>query len=174
MPASLSGLAAVMAGGLSSTASGAQRALGEKSYLLITSDYMNLNSRLAYHFTLVDACVSDTSVNYIFFRFAGGAATQWRRNLRACFVEICLTRYGFHVDRRGDLVNAWFKNAAADDTAARLDIIGRLMACTSQLDMYMTSDEVMNWYVQQFMTGNYAFIGTDADGMEAGTGSVDI
>jgi len=154
MPASLSGLASVMASGLSSTASSARRALGEKSYLLITGEYMNLNSRLAYHFSLVDALVSDVpGNNYVFFRFAGGAATEWRRSLRAAMIEAILDHYGFHVDRRGDLVNAWFKKARAADTEERLDQLGRLMACTSQLDMYMTSTEVMRWYVRQFLDG---------------------
>ena len=168
MPASISDLASVMGSGLSSTARGARRALGEKSYLLITSDYMNLNSRLAYHFSLVDAVVSGVpGDNYVFFRFAGGAATEWRRNLRAGFIEACLVHYGFHVDRRGDLVNAWFKKAGAPDMVVRLDILGRLLACTSQLDMYMTSDETMHWYVRQFLAGNYAF--EDRDARTAGT-----
>ncbi len=163
MPASIGDLASVMGSGLSSTARGARRALGEKSYLLITADYMNLNSRLAYHFSLVDAVVSGVpGDNYVFFRFAGGAATQWRRNLRAGFIEACLVHYGFQVDRRGDLVNAWFKKAPASDMVVRLDILGRLLACTSQLDMYMTSDDTMQWYVRQFLAGNYAFEDRDA------------
>ena len=157
MPASISDLASVMATSLSAQ-TGVTRALGERSYLLVADEYMNLNSRLAYHFTLVDACISDApSNNYISFRFAGGGATRERRNLRACFIDVCLAHYGFLVDRRGDLVNAWFKKAPAEETAANLDILGRLMACTSQLDMYMTSDAVMKWYVQQFLKGNYGF-----------------
>jgi pyruvate,water dikinase len=157
MPASFGDLASVMAGSLSS-ASSAMRALGEKSYLLVADEYMNLNSRLAYHFTLVDACLSDVAGrNYISFRFAGGGATWWRRNLRACFIEACLSHYGFLVDRRGDVLNAWFKKATAAETGAKLDILGRLMACTSQLDMYMTSHDTMKWYVRQFLEGNYAF-----------------
>jgi pyruvate,water dikinase len=162
MPASFSGLASVMAASFSASHS-ARRALGEKSYLLITREYMNLNSRLAYHFTLVDACVSDVpGENYISFRFAGGGATRWRRNLRGCFLEACLAHYGFQVDRRGDVVNAWFKKAPAEDTEARLDILGRLMACASQLDMYMTGHDVMKWYVEQFLAGNYGFAVTQA------------
>jgi len=78
-------------------------------------------------------------------------------NLRACFLERCLLRYGFQVDRRSDLVNAWFRKAPADQTGERLDILGRLLACSSQLDMYMTSREVMNWYTDQFLQGNYSF-----------------
>ena len=159
MPASLSDLASVMANSLTAT-SGAMRALGDRSYLLVADEYINFNTRLAYHFTLVDACLSPiTGHNYISFRFAGGGATPYRRNLRACFVETCLAHYGFLVDRRNDLVNAWFKKAPAEETETRLDIIGRLMACTSQLDMYMTSNAVMRHYVQQFLDGDYAFAG---------------
>lgn len=157
MPASFGDFASVMTSSLTSSG-GAIRALGEKSYLLVADEYMNLNSRLAYHFTLVDACVSEVpGSNYIAFRFAGGGAARQRRNLRACFIDACLAHYGFHVDRRGDLVNAWFKKAPAAEMEAHLDILGRLMACTSQLDMYMTSNSVMNWYVQQFLAGNYSF-----------------
>ena len=157
IPASFGDLASVMANTLTSSA-GPIRALGEKSYLLVADEYMNLNSRLAYHFTLVDACVSDVpGNNYISFRFAGGGATRRRRNLRACFIESCLAYYGFRVDRRGDLVNAWFKKAPSAQTEANLDILGRLMACSSQLDMYMTGDTAVGWYVRQFLDGNYAF-----------------
>ena len=157
IPASLDGLASVMATSLTASAS-PMRALGEKSYLLVADEYMNLNSRLAYHFTLVDACISDVpGNNYISFRFAGGGAARRRRNLRACFIESCLAHYGFQVDRRGDLVNAWYKKAPAAQTEANLDILGRLMACSCQLDMYMTSNAVVGWYVQQFLAGNYAF-----------------
>ena len=158
MPASLDGIASVLAGSLASHQSSARRALGERSYLLVADQYMNLNSRLAYHFTLVDACVTDLpNQNYVAFRFAGGGATRWRRNLRASFIEASLAHFGFQVDRRGDVVNAWFKKAPARETEDMLDILGRLMACASQLDMYMTSDVVMAWYVKQFIEGNYAF-----------------
>jgi hypothetical protein len=39
--------------------------------------------------------------------------------------------------------------------------LGRLLACSSQLDMYMTSREVMKWFAQQFLEGNYTFQPTD-------------
>ncbi len=157
MPASLEGLASVMAGAFSSHSS-ARRALGDRSYLLVADEYMNLNSRLAYHFTLVDACVSDVvNNNYVAFRFSGGGATRWRRNLRAVFIQTCLDHYDFQTDRRGDLVNAWFRKRPAEETENRLDMLGRLMACASQLDMYMTGHDVMQWYVAQFLDGNYGF-----------------
>jgi pyruvate,water dikinase len=157
MPASFSDLASIITGSLASQNS-VVRALGERSYLLVADEYMNLNSRLAYHFSLVDACLSDNpSNNYISFRFTGGGSTRQRRSLRACFLEACLAHYDFIVDRRGDLVNAWCKRAPADETESNLDILGRLMACSSQLDMYMSSHDAMKWYTEQFLAGNYSF-----------------
>jgi len=157
LPSKLSDFASVMAESFSSQAS-STRALGEVSYLLVAEEYFNLNSRLAYHFSLVDACLSANPVNnHVSFRFAGGGATRQRRNLRARFLEACLTHYGFRVDRRGDLVNAWLKKAPAEETEAGLDMLGRLMACSNHLDMFMAGTEVMRWYVRQFLAGNYSF-----------------
>jgi len=119
---------------------------------------MNLNSRLAYHYSLVDACLSDLPGNtYISFRFEGGGASGDRRSLRACFIEKCLRHHGFKVDRRGELVNAWYRKAPAEQIAERLDMLGRLMASSSQLDMFMTSRAAMNWFAEQFIAGNYSF-----------------
>lgn len=157
MPASLGDFASVLATALTPQ-DGNIRALGERSYLLVAADYLNLNSRLAYHYSLVDACLSDDAPsNYISFRFEGGGAARQRRTLRARFLERCLLHYGFHADRRTDLVNAWFRKAPAEETAERLDILGRLLACSSQLDMYMDSSEAMNWFIEQFIQGNYGF-----------------
>ncbi len=167
MPASLSDLASVMASSLKPR-DYAARPLGRKSYLLVAEEYINLNARVAYHFTLVDASLTEiASKNYVAFRFAGGGATPFRRNLRAMFVEEVLTKHNFLVDRRGDLVNAWLKKAPATETFEALEMMGRLLACTSQLDMYMTSKKVMRWYVRQFLTGNYLFRRPDETVAEA-------
>jgi len=157
MPASVGDLGSILAATFSPRG-GIMRPLGQESHLLVADEYMNLNSRLAYHYSLVDACLSDSpGDNYISFRFEGGGAAHKRRSLRACFLEKCLVHYGFRADRRADLVNAWFRKAPADQTAERLDLLGRLLACSSQLDMYMNSREIMNWFADQFILGNYAF-----------------
>lgn len=156
MAAGLGDMVSVMMGSITSPVE-PTRALGEHSYLLVADEYMNLNSRLAYHYTLIDACVSDISGNnYIAFRFAGGGSNWERRNLRASFIEICLLHYGFHVDRRGDLVYAWFKRMPAEDTESHLDILGRLMACSSQLDMYMADTFSPKSFAHAFREGNYS------------------
>ena len=157
IPASISDLASVVARSFT-PGSYDMRAIGMKSYLLVDDEYMNLNARLAYHFSLVDACkCDDAKRNYISFRFAGGGATRYRRSLRACFLEECLSPFGFLINRRGDLVNAWLRMVPEDETAHALDILGRLIACTSQLDMYLANPETMRWFVKQFLAGNYAF-----------------
>ncbi|MBI4876007.1 MAG: hypothetical protein HY822_15330 [Acidobacteria bacterium] len=157
IPVTLSDLASVLGKAFSPLGS-ETRTMLDKSYLLVADEYVNMNSRLAFHFALVDACLSEiVTQNYISFRFAGGGATRWRRNLRACFIEACLRQHGFRVERRGDLVNAWLKKTPPRETDAMLDVLGRLMASTCQLDMYMTSYRAMEWYVEQFLAGNYSF-----------------
>ncbi len=157
LPAQIGDVASLLAS--SFTPKGAvRREVGQKSYLLVADEYMNFNSRLAFHFNLVDACLCDDPVkNYVSFRFAGGGATRYRRNLRAIFVEDCLKHYGFIVHRRGDLLNAWLRKGPYEIIDHALDILGRLLACTSQLDMYMSNRETMRWFVEQFLTGNYEF-----------------
>lgn len=157
MPARFSDLASLVASSFSPQ-TGAMRALGMRSYLLVARDYMNLNSRLAYHYSLVDSCLCDDAVrNYISFRFAGGGSTRYRRNLRAYFLEACLRHYGYTVQRRGDLVNAWMRKVPPEEADFALDILGRLLACACQLDMYMDHPDTMQWFVEQFLRGNYAF-----------------
>jgi len=36
-------------------------------------------------------------------------------------------------------------------TEARLDMLGRLLACSRQLDMYMADEASMRWYVNKFL-----------------------
>jgi pyruvate,water dikinase len=157
MPARFSDLASLVASSFSPQ-TGAMRALGMRSYLLVAREYMNLNSRLAYHFSLVDSCLCDDSIrNYISFRFAGGGSTRYRRSLRAYFLEGCLRHYGYVVQRRGDLVNAWMRKVPAEEADVALDILGRLLACACQLDMYMDNPDTMEWFIEQFIRGNYTF-----------------
>jgi hypothetical protein len=58
-------------------------------------------------------------------------------------------------------VNAWLKRYPREATEERLDVVGRLMACSRQLDMFMASEATMSWYVDQFARGNYRFRVTD-------------
>jgi pyruvate,water dikinase len=154
---SLSGFASVVARAITDRAT-ESRELGARSYVAIAANYVNFNSRLAYHYAMVDACVDDSqSSSFVNFRFKGGGADPYRKNLRARFLEQCLRQWGYSVDVRQDLVNAWLKRYPREAMEARLDVLGRLMACSRQLDMFMASEATMRWYVDQFMCGNYRF-----------------
>lgn len=128
------------------------RALGQSGSLILASEYLNLNSRLSYHFALMDACVTDRARdNSISFRFVGGGASRERRDLRALFLESCLLHYGFQVRCRGDLVDAWYRKAPAAEMERRLEMLGGLISWASRLDMYMSSYQVMDWYTRRFL-----------------------
>ncbi|MFP5228148.1 MAG: PEP-utilizing enzyme, partial [Acidobacteriota bacterium] len=153
-PIGLADLASVMTTSLSHCPESG-RALGESGYLIVAAEYMNLNARLAYHFALMDACITDTPRNNsISFRFAGGGASRNRRDLRARFLERCLAHYGFQVRCRGDLVDAWYRKAPATEMEHRLEMLGSLIAWSSRLDMYMSSYQVMDWYRKRFLERN--------------------
>jgi pyruvate,water dikinase len=132
------------------------RELGGANYLLVAPDYVSLNARLAYHFTMVDAHVGEAAENnFVNFRFRGGAAGVERRDLRARFLAEVLLRSGFGVDRRGDLVTAWLRRFPAAPSLAALELLGALTGCARQLDMLMTSEAAMRDYVKRFLAGDY-------------------
>ncbi len=152
---SLAGLASVVTTSVV-TEGGSGRRIGERNYLIVSPDYINMNARLAYHYSMVDAMVCKRTLNnYINFRFRGGGAGRTRRGFRARFIAAILSYEGFSVDRREDLITAWYKGYDRNSSNKRLEILGRLMGCARQLDMLLDSREKTEYYVAQFMNGNY-------------------
>ena len=153
----LKGFASVMLNTLSDSARyGAT--MGEKSYALISREYMNFNSRLAYHFSTVDSYCSEVkNNNYITFHFMGGGSSSERRARRVRFIAGVLRNLDFDVEIKGDWLLARLMKYECKATEKKLDYLGRLMCCARQLDMVMYSDGVVEWYVRAFLEGNYAF-----------------
>ncbi|MGE5235574.1 MAG: PEP/pyruvate-binding domain-containing protein [Acidobacteriota bacterium] len=153
---SVAGFASV----LGATVAGAQssaRELGGRNYAIVGPDYLNLNARLAYHFAMIDAFLTDAAENnFVNFRFRGGAADPSRRDLRARFLAEVLMGSSFGVDRRGDLVTAWLRRYPAVASEAALETLGRLMACARQLDMLMTSEAAVRHFADRFRQGDFA------------------
>jgi pyruvate,water dikinase len=151
---SLRGFASVAMGQQEATG---PRSLGERNYLLVSPDYLNLNARLAYHYTTIDTWVEETAENnFVNFRFRGGGAAGERRDLRARFLEEVLLRSGFGVDRRGDLVTAWLRRYPPERCEEGLTMLGRLMGCARQLDMLLDGPAAVRRYVELFLAGVYA------------------
>ena len=153
----LKGFASVMLNTLSDSARYGHT-MGEKSYALVSKEYMNFSSRLAYHFSTVDAyCSEIKNNNYITFHFMGGGSSSERRSRRARFIGGVLKKLDFDVEIKGDWLLARLMKYECPDMEERLDYLGRLMCCARQLDMVMYSDLVIDWYIKAFLKGNYAF-----------------
>jgi pyruvate,water dikinase len=134
-----------------------ERQLGERSYAIVSRNYVNFSSRLGYHFSIVDAYVGPVAnENYISFRFKGGAASVEKRTRRVRFIGEVLARQGFWVDQKADLVNARVKRLTRAETEEKLVMVGRLMGCSRQLDVTMKSDAVIDRYVELFLQGDYS------------------
>jgi pyruvate,water dikinase len=152
---SLKGFTSVMVSSMAGSGSG-PRKLGDQNYLLVARDYINMNLRLAYHYTMVDALVGESPENnFVNFRFRGGGARAERRELRAKFLSEILLRSRFAVDRRGDLVTAWLRRYPRIRCVEALAMLGRLLACSRQLDMLIANARIAHEYAERFLAGDY-------------------
>lgn len=132
--------------------------MGGPNYVLISKEYLNFNSRLGYHFAVLDTyCGPRVNDNYITFSFKGGAADIGRRSRRALLIVQILKRLGFKAEIKGDMVRGSIKKYTAEVIEEKLDMIGRLLGSVRLLDMVLSDDGQINWYVEEFMNGNYTF-----------------
>ncbi len=123
---------------------------------VVSREYLNLSLRLGYHFNMVDAYMSDNMVdNYIYFRFLGGVTEITRRTRRAQLLSKILETYDFRVDTKGDLVVARIREIGKKDVEERLEMIGRLIGFTRQLDVMLKSDKAIDYYVDQFLSNKW-------------------
>ena len=60
----------------------------------------------------------------------------------------------FGVERRGDLVTAWLRGYSRPESETALALLGRLMACTRQLDLLLKSDAAVTRCAEQFLLGD--------------------
>ncbi len=135
-----------------------EKPIGERSYAIISKDYFNFNSRVGYHFSTIDAyCDDRKDNNYITFYFQGGASEDARRFRRAKFITDVLTALHFSTDTKGDRVMAYLRKYDKEIVENKLDMLGRLTLCSLHLDMLMTSDSSVEWFVRAFLEGNYNF-----------------
>jgi pyruvate,water dikinase len=140
------------------------RELGAPNYACITDNYLNLNSRQAYHFAIVDSFLSDNqNSNHVSMRLKGGGAPPWQRNLRAEFVGEVLRLHHFSVRVTGDLVNGWMRGIDVETGTDQLAMIGHLVRFLAQLDMWMTREAHVKAYLE-------AFVDAEAAALAAGAG----
>ena len=129
---------------------------GDRSYAIIADKYLNFSSRVGYHYSVVDVYCGDTiNKNYISFTFKGGAADSVRKNRRVRAIALILDREGFKVTVKGDKVDARLQKYPKSYIESRMDILGRLLIFTRQLDMLMTTEGAVEWAAENFVAGNY-------------------
>jgi pyruvate,water dikinase len=136
------------------------RPVGNFNYALIAKDYLNLNARLEFHFTMIDTvCGRNPKENYIRFRFKGGGTTQVQRERRARFIAEVLEVHDFFTDRRGDLVTGTIMEMAQGSVEERLLMLGRLLGFSRLMDAMMHDDKSPRLLARAFLDGNYSLEG---------------
>ncbi|MDR3357548.1 MAG: pyruvate, phosphate dikinase [Desulfovibrio sp.] len=129
---------------------------GDRSYAIVSDRYLNLSSRVGYHYAILDTWCGETlSKNYIRFEFAGGAAGNAQRVRRARCVALILSELGFTVETAGDRVQARFRKYSRAEMLPRLDQLGRLLIMTRQMDMLMVDEASVDHYAGNFLRGIY-------------------
>ncbi|MEE4356498.1 MAG: PEP/pyruvate-binding domain-containing protein [Desulfococcaceae bacterium] len=126
---------------------GVRSQFAEKNYFMISRNFCNLNSRLGYHFAVMEALVSERiPENYVSFRFKGGAADQQRRLRRVRFIGEILEDYDFHIEIREDCLIARLQNFDSETMCKRIRILGHLSLHTRQLDMIMNNPSQVRYF----------------------------
>ena len=155
-PIQLSGLLSVMREQMLAAPNVEER-FGERSYAIISDKYLNFSSRVGYHYSVLDAyCGATVNKNYITFSFKGGAADDIRRSRRVRAIAIILMGLDFSVEVKGDRVDARLQKYESPVIQEKLDLIGRLLIFTRQLDMLMTTEISVEAVAQNFLQGNYS------------------
>jgi pyruvate, water dikinase len=127
------------------------------SYAVVGTDYLNLNMRFGFHFTLLDClCGLEDRANYCQLRFAGGGGDYRGRSVRIDLLQRILDRLGFEVRVRGDLLDARLIGYPASELQLVLTDVGRLLGMTKLLDMVLREEEIEQ-YVARFFQGAGGF-----------------
>jgi pyruvate,water dikinase len=129
---------------------------GDRSYAIVSDEYLNFSSRVGYHFSILDTfCGPDEAKNYVHFEFKGGAADDLRRNRRARLIQRVLSTLGFWTRVRGDRVQARFGKHPAPRILDVLEQVGRLILYTRQMDMLMSDEGSVERLAGCFLAGDY-------------------
>lgn len=122
------------------------------SYVAVSDTYLHVMVRFGYHFSVVDVfCGPRPDNNYINFRFKGGGAALDQRIRRLDFIDRVLGHFGFHITRRGDLLDAKYSRGKDVDILQRVTELGYILAMTRLMDMGLREPGQVDDLVANFM-----------------------
>jgi pyruvate, water dikinase len=128
-----------------------QSSTDSASYAVVGKDYLNMNIRFGYHFTVIDAlCEPDSITSYCTMRFAGGGGEFEGRELRILFLKTVLDRLGFDVEIKGDLLDARISGISANILMEHIESLGKLLGVTKQMDMRLKDQEMVEQQIDKF------------------------
>jgi pyruvate,water dikinase len=151
-PVDLAGFMSVVMS--TATSPNIQERLHEKNFAIITNDYMNLSNRLGFHFATIEAFLGGPGESYVSLTFYGGGAELPRRLRRVRFLSRVLKDLGFRVEPQEDSITARIDGYEAEALEEKLEVLGRLMMVSKQLDMVMLSEETVDQYYREFSEGH--------------------
>lgn len=129
----------------------------DKNYFIISEKFCHLSSRFGFHFSTVEAFISERAAeNYVCLNFKGGAADNVRRERRAELIRQILSEFGFWVKVKEDLVFARLERHDQEFMKERLKILGHIVMHTRQLDMVLSDLRRVEWYKDEMIREIYS------------------
>ncbi len=125
-----------------------KKEFGEFSYAILGKDFMILSLKLGYHFTTFETmCTENESSNYIKMQLKSGGAAMERRIRRISLMSEILNEIGFYNNSKGDFLDTFISYQQKSSILDKLYMLGRMTMMTKQLDMALSNDRILQFYV---------------------------